>query len=83
MSAKEISPLVGRDPPETEQPTTPSEVSSALPQGAAIGTFGGPIGIAAGTVIGGIIGGIVGSVAGGWLGQFFNNNVVSKALHGG
>ena len=51
--------------------------------GAFIGTFGGPIGIAAGTVIGGIIGGIVGSVAGGWLGQFFNNNVVSKALHGG
>lgn len=51
--------------------------------GAFIGTFGGPIGIAAGTVIGGIVGGIVGSVAGGWLGQFFNNNVVSKALHGG
>ena len=51
--------------------------------GAFIGTFGGPIGIAAGAVIGGIVGGIVGSVAGGWLGQFFNNNVVSKALHGG
>ena len=51
--------------------------------GAFIGTFGGPIGIAAGTVIGGIIGGIVGSAAGGWLGQFFNNNVVSKALHDG
>lgn len=51
--------------------------------GAFIGTFGGPIGIATGTVIGGIIGGIVGSAAGGWLGQFFNNNVVSKALHDG
>lgn len=61
MSAKEISPPVRRDPPETEQPTTPSEVSSALPQGAAIGTFGGPIGIAAGTIIGGIAGSSIGS----------------------
>ncbi|EJF45750.1 hypothetical protein HMPREF1317_1517 [Schaalia georgiae F0490] len=70
MSAKEISPLVGRDPPETEQPTTPSEVSSALPQGAAIGTFGGPIGIAAGTIIGGIIGGIAGSSFGSAVSDF-------------
>lgn len=75
MSAKEISPPVRRDPPETEQPTTPSEVSSALPQGAAIGTFGGPIGIAAGTIIGGIIGGIAGSSIGSGAADFLKSGI--------
>lgn len=73
--AKEISPPVERNPPETEQPATPSEVSSALPQGAAIGTFGGPIGIAAGTIIGGVIGGIAGSSIGSGAADFLKSGI--------
>ena len=56
---------------------------STLPcSNAAIGAFGGPVGILAGGIIGGVVGGFIGSATGSYL-AYLANNGIHTAIHGG
>lgn len=66
----------------SRRPAGASVITRGTPScdNAAIGAFGGPVGILAGGVIGGVIGGLAGSQAGKLIGGWVNNGI-SAALH--
>ena len=56
---------------------------STLPcSNAAVGAFGGPVGIRAGGIIGGVVGGFIGGKTGQGIATNVNN-VTYSAIHGG